>query len=469
MQKSPLDNRYYWCYLAILCWLPIPFASKAIMAQDIFILLTTMLSACCCLAWLNAGIRLPNAFRRAGPVMLLFTLYLTWILVQVMPLPTGLVNLLSPQRGNVTDSTIAPAMISLSLEPAKSFHTWLLSMAYFQLFALTLLLINSKQRLRQLLFALVILGVLQSIYGGLMTLSGIEKTLWLDKDAHLGVATGTLLNRNHLANYLAFTSAAALGLLLSRHTSSSTTWRSRIRNLISWLLGSKGFIRISLVIMVIGLILTRSRMGNSAFYVSMTFAFFAWLIATGRLNRSTLLLFASLLVLDTFLMGSWFGLGKLAERIQATTPEAELRVVELPYLVTMARDYAVTGSGAGTFADAFMRYNPVTAHEWFNEAHCDYLQFLIENGAIGFTLLALVVVASIAMIFVALLRRHSHQLQAACFTALMGLIATGIQASVEYTLQRPATASLFVVFLALPWVCTFLEHESHQRSRHAGR
>jgi hypothetical protein len=48
----------------------------------------------------------------------------------------------------------------------------------------------------------------------------------------------------------------------------------------------------------------------------------------------------------------------------------------------------------------------------------------------------------------------------------MALIATGIHASVEYTLQRPATASLLVVFLALPWITAHLEtHPVHPHSK----
>jgi hypothetical protein len=93
-------------------------------------------------------------------------------------------------------------------------------------------------------------------------------------------ASGSYINRNHLAGYLEMTLALGIGLL----------------------------------VMVIGLVMTRSRMGNCAFVISLTLAALYWVVANGRLTRGMLLLFGSLLLVDTWVVGNFFGI----ERVAAT-------------------------------------------------------------------------------------------------------------------------------------------------------
>lgn len=51
----------------------------------------------------------------------------------------------------------------------------------------------------------------------------------------------------------------------------------------------------------------------------------------------------------------------------------------------------VTGIGLGNFSTGFTEYNRLNIRYFYNEAHCDYLQFVIETGLVGVLLLAFVV------------------------------------------------------------------------------
>lgn len=55
-----------------------------------------------------------------------------------------------------------------------------------QLFLLTLFLVDSRERLRLLLYVLVGSGVFQALYGGLMALSGVDKIWWIRKSSIAG-------------------------------------------------------------------------------------------------------------------------------------------------------------------------------------------------------------------------------------------------------------------------------------------
>src|SRR5690606_19224321 len=112
---------------------------------------------------------------------------------------------------------------------------------------------------------LTVSGTLQAFYGTFMTLSGTEWLLSGPKEHYRGVVTGTFVNRNHLAGYLELTISCAIGLMLALRDGKPFTWRS----LVELLLSAKLRLRLALVIMVIALVMSQSRMGNTAFVAAL--------------------------------------------------------------------------------------------------------------------------------------------------------------------------------------------------------
>lgn len=101
-------------------------------------------------------------------------------------------------------------------------------------------------------------------------MTGLDAIWFLPKEFYRGVATGTFINRNHLAGYLEMTLAIGIGLFIANlEDGKASNWRANLRRWINTLLGPKARLRIFLALMVIGLIMTRSRMGNTAFFSSM--------------------------------------------------------------------------------------------------------------------------------------------------------------------------------------------------------
>ena len=470
-----MPSRYssilFYSLLVLACWIPLPFSSKSYFSQDTLIILISALSALTIVGMLfdKQGQFFPGYLNQAWLPCLLLGLYVLFVAFQLLPLPSSWLQTLSPERAAFTSTITERTSAVITFDQTATQHNLLLSFAYLQLFCLTLVLVNTKERLQHFLFAFVIAGIFQAAYGSFMTLSGLEMVFWFKKEGHVGVATGTLVNRNHLANYLAFCSAASIGLLLATHQIFRIdSKREFMRSTMAWLLGRQGFLRLSLLIMVVALVLTRSRMGSIAFFLSLTTSAIAWMLTGRRFSSRTLLLFVSLVIIDIALMGSWFGVDKVVHRLEATGRETELRVWETPYLFDMAKHYLVAGSGSGTFAGLFPMYSQLKTVTWYNEAHCDYLQFIIENGVMGCTPLVLLVMMSLYQALQTLRQRHSHLPKAAGFTALMGMLATLTQATTEYTLQRPGTATMFIFFLTLPWIARHLpsEHGHHTRPRH---
>lgn len=109
-------------------------------------------------------------------------------------------------------------------------------------------------------------------------------------------------------------------------------------------------------------------------------------------------------------------------------------------MTTLFRFFPVFGSGIGTFAAAYWPYQRNAAYEFWQHAHNDYLQWLIEAGLLGLFALGLVVLR---------VRRDLKCLEGmreCCLAAAGGFAA---QAFLDFPSHVPANAALLVCVVAL--------------------
>jgi O-antigen ligase len=179
-----------------------------------------------------------------------------------------------------------------------------------------------------------------------------------------------------------------------------------------------------------------------------------------RATRNTVLLLTSLVVLDLFIVGSWFGVEKLAQRLEQTT-STEYREREEParHTLPMIRDYTLFGSGPGSFYVAFPRYKPESVVGFWDYAHNDYGQFAAESGLAGVAILGLLVIWTLGVALAAQWQRRDPLMRGMSFACVMGVTAMLIHSWVDFNLQIPANAMYFMVLLALGWIS--LHHDRH--------
>jgi O-antigen ligase len=339
-------------------------------------------------------------------------------------------------------------------------------LAFTFFFLLVLQLVDSRDRLRWLCYAVVFSGVFQAVYGGIMTLSGLEYGFFYKKGAYDGLATGTFIARPHLAGYLVLALALGIGLLLADlDQQPSKTWKEFWRRSVETLLGRRLRLRLFLAIMVIGLVLTRSRMGNAAFFTALLSMGFVALYLQGRLNRAAIVLFASLLVIDLMILGNWFGFDKVVDRIGGTRIHTEQRADVAQYTRAMFADNWLTGVGAGSFKSHFPRYKGPEVTGYWDHAHNDYLEFAAEYGIVGALPLVLFVVASAWAAVEAQRRRRSRLYKSMGFAASMAVVWLLMSSMVDFNMHVPANALTFLLIMALAWVALYLEEPGNARTR----
>ena len=353
-----------------------------------------------------------------------------------------------------------------SLSPFDSLMSLPEGFFYAGLFTLALLMINTQKRTEQVIWAVVLAAGFQAMYGSVMTLTDLEYGLFIQKEHYQGVATGTYVNRNHLAGYLELAIALGVGLLLAQTADYKGSVRQRLRQFVRMLLSSKVLLRLLLAILVIALVLTRSRMGNTAFFASLMVTGAIALFMMRNKTKSTTILLGSLLIIDIAIVGTFFGVEKVAERLQSTSSQKESRDEVTRDTLNMFKSYPISGVGAGAFTHVYpvFKGDDVRTPLLYHHAHNDYAQFLAEFGLPASFALFVMVLWSLRWGISAMRQRNSQFYQGVGFACTMAIIAIGIHSMVDFNLQIPANAATFVLILALAAVARWTPHSSSRRS-----
>jgi len=436
------------CYLPLLLWAPVPLGSNRAWAWPVLALWVMSLS----LWWLAGYIRgkyaYPAILREARPILLCALLWLAYVWLQLLPLPIGLLTLLSPEAARWRLAAAEPGVLSaapLTLDTYATLEAACKSTTYIAFFTLSLILLRHRDRIRYAAYALILSGVAQAVYGGMISLQSSGK-----------LASGTFVNQNHYAGYLVMCLSVGIGVLIASLSGTThPTWGRFFRSLIQWIISPKMALRLGLVIMVIALVLTRSRMGNSSFFISLLLTGAIGLLLAKRATRSMVILLVSLIAIDISIVGTYFGTERVVERIAQTNTETEDRGAVTGYALDMWKDYPVFGSGLGSFPVVFPRYSAQRTLVSYTHAHNDYVEFGAEVGVFGLLLLGSMVLMSFIAALTAQYLRRDPLMRGLSFSALMGILALMIHSAVDFNLQIPANALTFMLLLAFAWISLY--------------
>ena len=454
--------------VALILWAPFPLGSNRAWAWGLLEAGLFGAGICWLLGWMRGEFHTPGVLARTWPGFAVLGVWLVYLTLYWVPLPLSLVGFLSPEAGKLyalVEGYGAPSAW-LSVDPNASFVFWLKSCAYATAFFLVLALCRDRGRLRMVAYTLVLSGLMQAVYGGLMHLAGENFVIFGATVTHASQASGGFVNRNHLAGFLEIALAVGIGLLIADlEDTGQRTWRRFVRDLAQVLLSRKAPLRIFLIVMVVGLVMTRSRMGNTAFFSSLLVAGPIGLALSRHATRSTVILIASLILMDIFIVGAWFGVEKTVQRIEETTRrDVEERVDPSGQALAIFRDFPAVGSGAGTFYTAFSRYRGEDILPFFDFVHNDYVQFLTDTGGIGICIIGLFALMPLGAAILAQVRRRDPLARGMGFAVVMGVTALGIHSTVDFNLQIPANAFAFMILLAFGWLSLYLGRSEKRRA-----
>ena len=354
--------------------------------------------------------------------------------------PSSMLPLHAPTSMLHAPCSLLPLTLSLSAT-STALLKW---MAYASVFFLAATF-PPHRSLLPLIVALFVIGFAEAVYGLYGYLNQSDYLLWFRKKYDMSSVTGTYINRNHFAGLMSLCIPVSLGLFASRISSRAGHYGAL----------SLYFLFMGLVIMVLGLIFSMSRMGQFSLIVGMVFVgglYIASIIKRGR-RRSSTLVIASLLVLCLAgLWGMWKGLGPVEERWSTIEASYADRSLFWQSTMKLVRNFPLAGTGLGTYVLAYPPYKPDKLGAVIvDHAHNDYLEFLSEVGLAGFIpWLAFFLLFLVLTIRAWFRRRNTFSV----FIGAGGLAATVAlltHSLADFNLQIPANAMLLFLVMGLTW------------------
>jgi O-antigen ligase len=262
------------------------------------------------------------------------------------------------------------------------------------------------------------------------------------------------VNPNHFAAWLVMAGALTAGYLVAHRRSHRAAHASARLLVRDWLADGSGLILAgSLVVMLLGLAASLSRAAILGAAVAL--ACTVWAVrrrdAGGRGLQVGTALVAVMLAAAV-----WANREGLERKFIAATTVSRPEIWR--ETVPVMADFWLTGTGAGTYARAMLRYQHTNPDVHFNQAHSEYVQLLAEGG-----LLVTIPVLLAAGAWIARARRQLqravHELFWVRAGAAAGLLALAVQGLFDTALRVPANALLAALLAAI------VVHEGRTNSR----
>ncbi len=486
IRHSTLGTRsQLWFLFLLIIYTPLPLASNRPWALALLGLLTGCLLLW--VIWRPGGRSVGSAWQIARVPLILLGLWMALLVMQLVPMPGAWINALDHRvidGFGVTDSG-SKTIATISIDPYSTRLYLAKACILTAVFWLVVTLVDSRRRIEWLARIIVFSGLLQALVGiALMSTGATFQIFFVQMEA--ARAHGTFVSPNQYAGYLELTLATGIGLMIAKLDGRiSANWRQRVHGWLAVLLSGKAMLRLALIIMVVGLVASRSRGGNSAFFASLLIVGVFAVIFSKHAARTTVVFISSLIVLDVVIIGGMVGVEKVVQRIENTNLKAQsvettlnesqakgVRLAgnaqSLPVYhaeqsledrgeaiipsLHIVRDFPWLGTGGGTFHLAFPHYQPESVQGYFDHPHNDYVEFAGEAGLSGFLLLALMVMHSARQSFVLLMRSHDQLAAGMAFASLMGILSLLIHGAVDFNFQNPANAMLFLILLSFPYL-----------------
>jgi len=416
------------------------------------------------LAFLTDLWRNPNSTVWKPPKKYIFSvgLFFGVTLLQSLPLSGDVLSLLSPFRYTVLTQAAGilgkpVSWFTVSYAPLMSLAWWTFLLGLFLFFRVFRQNIVASTDLTLLVRIVLALAFLEAVYGIVQSLIPSLGVLWVGYvKAYMGDARGTYINRNHFAGFMEMTLPLGLG-----YTLAMGTWQKKVS--IKALISSdkpnfQFFLSIGLTVMVLALLLSRSRAGILGGVLGFLTFVLLMRSSTGKLPRSFWVITSVIIGMVGF-YSLKIGIDPVLERFLRISKDTTRLDIWRDSWV-MIKDHPL-GIGLAATREVFPIYN--ASNFWdvrFLYLHNDYLQLLAEAGWLGFGAL---VGGFYVFLAKSVFKIRKMPLQAdplrffLAVGALSGLVSIAFHSFFDFNLHMPANCVYFVMLMGIVYNCAWGE------------
>jgi O-antigen ligase len=345
---------------------------------------------------------------------------------------------------------------TMAIDPERAIGGLTKFLTYLGVFVLTAIIGSRRAFCQRLMLAVVAIASAGTVYGMIFQVSG-------------GLPlSGQFVNPNNYATYAGLATLIGLSRLYSialPHSEGKGLVRNVLRTTLYRLAGEGSFLIVAISILVLGILLSGSRAGSVAFFLSLTLMMVVRYLIRSRGIVGIIAVFATIAIvgLTAFALAG----DRLAIRLEAEGAVATDRLVLDDIAIQAISLRFWTGWGLDSFESLYSVLQPPTLSLVFDKAHNVYLETALDLGGPSALLvfISCVIVTARCLLGIAR-RRRAVEFPVAAFGCS---VLVALHSFVEFSLQIPSVAIAYMAVLAMGWAQSFgtREGETNASSRNA--
>jgi len=447
-----MRSTIFWIFLFLLIFSPLAFG--AVEQWSLAVMESLSLSA---LVLFLAGKRGKGAAcLYEVPGLLPLSFFLGYILLQLVPMPPGLLKIVSPGTYALYKDTLwsadPSAWGSLSIHKKATLSEFFRMGSYAAFYVLTVQLLTRKELLKKTVGTVAVFASALAFFGMLQRFLWNNKIYWVRELTAGGDPFGPYVNRNHYAGLIDMLLPLVVSLsIYYRPRYLSTSLRDRAvevfdnsRTKLHVLLGLSG------VLLATSVFLSLSKGGIISLCLSLVFMA-GMMRNKGREGRGWVLVAFTLMLV--FYSVGWFGWDRIFERFAALRDAqgsiSEARVGIWRDSLGIVKDFPLTGTGLGSYLRIYQKYRSITADGIVDHAHNDYLELITEGGAVAVALFGWFVAAAIYNAYKGFRRRRDRYSTFLFIGAVSGVVSMLIHSLTDFNLHIGANGLYFFFLIGL--------------------
>ena len=391
-----------------------------------------------CLKDKNYNQHLKNFYKDNQKSILIYSIFIIYLLLQIVPLPIEMVEIFSPEKFKILSKLEGEiSNSSISLAPSNSFFQILnYSTLLIALFIIKMIFYTDRHKNRFNLF-LSFLGFITSIIAITFYLNGNPDILIFKNSFYKNASTGFFINRTVFAVFLLFSLISSLEVLRNLNTKISKKKDNFFLKI---------YIRLFIIFITIAIITSFSRIGNFLFLITILSYLVREYYFAKTKNSYFKYIIILILLLDILILGFYFGGSKIIDRFYFLNDEfSEIyldnlslsRIDIIKFSIIELKNFLLFGYGTGSFEILFQISYKDLGTQYANHAHSDLLEFIGEFGLIGMTLL----ISSIFKLFYnKILYNFNNYLLIVCLIIILMF---------DFSLHIPIIQFLFIIYFSL--------------------
>jgi tetratricopeptide (TPR) repeat protein len=453
---NKFDMVIEWLLISLLAFMPLVFGAVEAWSEEVVIALVAAITVC----FLLKLIFEEYTHIVWSWVYIPVALFIIVAVFQIIPLPTPLVNAVSPNTaamkkellGDLPNSEVLLKSMTLSFYPNATKHDLRLVLAVAAVFFVVVNVYRQPVQIKRLLAAIAVIGGSIALIAFAQDILGNGRIYWRIPTGYDQAFSGTFVNHSHYGQYMNLSIGAALSLIFVKIYEAFSRKKVNASAVFEYLSSASA----KSLWLLLGMII----LGAATIFVSLTRGgMVSMLVATGFVTivlssrhsikgRGWIM---ALIALGAFICVLYIGFDAVYDRLASLRDlhQAQSGRWQILKDISLAwTKFPFFGTGLGSHEVVYPMFDRSTTASLAAYAENEYAQAAEETGLIGLASLVIFGIF-VCIYYIGNIRNSLIPVRSAAYGLGFGLLAILIHSLSDFGQHLPANAFLSAIFCAL--------------------